>query len=317
MKRYSIQLHNLNPRTSSGFTIVEIILAIVISAILAIGVVNFIAGSAEGIESAAARNRLAAAGQVAIQQLSSELHNSLPNSIRVTSASGGDQCIEFVPVRAATTYIDPPFGGSGGSVFDVVDFQPSQHGVSGGFAVIYPNNQSQLYDGDNGAYANWPDFPFRGPIEEIDNIADSGSADQSTVTLKVKAPDTDHRFSGRSPNERFFVVEYPVSYCVKGNKLYRYTDYGFFRNQTDEEESGSCVVTDPDRCLPNYAAGPGRKKFLVTDSIDNYNGGSPITPFSVGAQTLSRNSLVAIELRFVVNGEEIRLNHEVLTRSVP
>lgn len=298
---------------SEGFTIVEMVVAIVVSSILAIGIVNFITDSAQGMESAAIRNRLAAAGQVAVQQLSSELHNALPNSIRVTPLSGANQCIEFVPVRAATTYINPPFGGGGGTVFDVVDFLPSQHAVSGGWAVIYPRDQDELYDGDNGAYANWPDFPFSGPIEEIDNIADSASPDQSTVTLIAS-----HRFNRRSPSDRFFVVEQPVSYCVKGDKLYRYTDYGFFTNQEDEEEHPvNCIVTDPDRCLPNYAAGPARKKSLVVDSLDNANGGSPITPFSITSQSLTRNSLVAIEFKFLAGGDSIRINHEVLTRSVP
>lgn len=316
MKSYRRQQVFIEAGKSSGFTIVELVITILISSIMAIGVVTYIADSAQGIESAANRNRLAAAGQIALQQLSSELHNSLPNSIRVTTPSNGNQCIEFVPVRAATTYINPPFEAAGGTVFRVVDFLPSQHGVTGGYAVIYPNNQSQLYDGDNGAYINWPDFPFRGPIEAISSIADADAMlypDQSTVTLAVS-----HRFRQRSPNDRFFVVEQPVSYCVKGSKLYRYTDYGFFRVQTAQEEvNPGCVVTTPHRCLPNYAAGPGRKKFLVTGSIDNANGGFPITPFSVGAQSLTRNSLVAIELRFVSNGESIRLNHEVLTRSVP
>lgn len=293
------------------------VLVILVSSILAIGIVNFISDSALGIESAATRNRLASAGNVAVQQLSSELHNALPNSIRVTAHVNGDQCIEFVPIRAATTYINPPFGGGGGTAFDVVDFIPSQLGVSGGYAVIYPDVQSELYDGDNGGdYNAWPDFPFRGPIEAIDNIAEGSVVDDlSTVTLTES-----HRFGRRSPSERFFVVDQPVSYCVKGDKLYRYTDYGFFATQTAMEESPPgpvCVVTTPTPCLPNYAAGPDRKKFLISNNLDNANDGDPIIPFSITSQSLTRNSLVAIEFKFLADGEYIRINHEVLTRNVP
>lgn len=223
--------------------------------------------------------------------------------------------MEYIPVRAATTYINPSFGGGGTVSFDVVDFSPSQHGATGGFAVIYPNDPDLFYDGDEGGiggtYANWPTFPNRRPIQEIVDIQNSASADQSEVTL-VQA----HRFDRRSPNQRFFVVEQPVSFCVSGDKLYRYTDYGFFTNQTSNEESGSCVVTTPARCLPNYAAlgaSPPRIKTLLVDSIDN----TGITAFTVGVQTLDHNALVSIDLNLSANGESVRLHHEILTRSVP
>lgn len=304
------------PGRQTGFTLVELVMVLVVSGILAAGVISYIGRSVEGLTDTANRNQLATVGRIAINRLAMEMHNALPNSIRATTAGGGgDQCIEFIPVRAATTYINPSFGGGGTVSFEVVDFNPSQHGVSGGFAVIYPNRPDLFYDGDEGGtggtYANWPTFPNRRPIQEIVDIQNSTSADQSTVTL-VQA----HRFRRRSPNQRFFVVEQPVSFCVSGSKLYRYTDYGFFTNQTSTEESGSCVVTTPARCLPNYAAlgaSPPRIKTLVIDSIDN----TGITAFTVGVQTLDRNALVSIDLNLSANGESVRLRHEILTRSVP
>ena len=304
-------MFRITMHTARGFSFIEAIVAIVISGILAVGIVSFISDSAQSVESSASRNRLAASGRIAIERMAFELHNALPRSIRTTSATPtGDQCIEFVPVRAATTYVNPAFTGSGTSSFDVVDFIPSQHGATGGWAVIYPRRQNQIYDGDNGGvYANWPNFPNRRPIQEIVDIQNSTSPnDQSTVTLT-----TAHRFNRRSPNQRFFVVDQPVSYCIKSDKLYRYTDYGFFQNQVSTEESGSCVVTTPTQCLPDYDAGPTRKKVLITDSIDN----TGLTAFSVGTQSLNRNSLVAIILNFTSGGDTITINHEVLTRSVP
>lgn len=305
----------------SGFTLVEIVAVILISSIMAAGVVGYIGRAVEGIETAENLNQLASSGQVAINRISFELHNALPNSIRVTPTSGlnatGDQCIEFIPVRAATNYINPSFRGGGSSSFETVEFVPNQHNADGGYAVIYPNRQNRLYDGDNGAYALWPNFPTNRPIQEIftatggmptNGIEDSASPDQSTVTL-VKS----HRFRRRSPNKRFFVVDDPISYCVKGDNLYRYTDYGFFTSQTDVEESGACIVTTPARCLPNYAAGPTRKKVLITDSIDN----SGLIAFVVGNQNLRRNALVQMELNLSSGGDAITLNHDVLTRSVP
>jgi len=291
-----------------GFTLVEMIAAIVVSAILAIGIVDYIGRSVDGFDSSANRNQLASAGRTAISRLAMELHNALPNSIRTTSASGsGDQCIEFVPVRASTNYINPPFRGSGSTTFDVVDFVPSLHGDTDGFAVIFPNRSNRIYDGDNGSPAGWPNFPSRGRIQEISSIADSSSPDQSTITL-VKS----HRFNRRSRNERFFVTDEPISYCIKGDKLYRYTNYVFYSAQPDTEEGVSgCAVASGDNCLPNYSSAPD--KMLITDSIDN----TGITAFSVGSQTLTRNSLVAIQLNMTLDGDVVSLTHEVLSRSVP
>ena len=317
----------------SGFTLIEAVVAIVVTSILAIGIVSYIGDTVTAIDNAANRSRLASSGRVAIQRLSVELHNALPNSVRVTpAAAGGDQCIEFIPVRTATTYINPSFGGSGSTSFQVVDFQPDQEGVSGGYAVIYPRRQDLLYDGDEGGAASktasstvssWPTFPNRRPIQEISNIALGPSANQSTVNLV-----TSHSFRRRSPNQRFFVVDQPISYCVVGDKLYRYTDYGFYTSQvTEEEEPGTCerTATDSDRCLPDYDAGPARKKALITENIDN----AGFRAFTVSAQdnagfitvpspqNLTRNSLISIVLNMSADGDSIQLNHDVLARSVP
>jgi len=136
----------LSKQKQAGFTIVEMVLAIVISGVLAIGIVSFIGDSVDSLTTSANRNKIAASGRIALDRMAMEIHNALPNSIRATTATpGGDQCLEFIPVRAATTYINPSFSSGGSMVFDVVDLVPSQHGVSGGYAVIYPNNQSRIY----------------------------------------------------------------------------------------------------------------------------------------------------------------------------
>lgn len=302
-----IGVHLIHPSSSAGFTIIEVVAVIVISGILGIGVVGFINNATDSITTSTQRSQLASAGRVAVDRLALELHNALPNSIRTTTAAaGGDQCIEFIPVRAATSYINPPFT-SAGTTFDVVDFVPSEHGATSGYAVIYPRRQNQMYDGDNGPSAGWPNFPTRRPIQEITSIADSTAADQSTVTL-VKS----HRFRRRSPSQRFFLVEDPISYCVVGDKLYRYTNYGFYTSQTAVEVgSAACGLLPTPTCLPNYSSAPD--KMLITDSIDN----TGLSAFSVGTQTLTRNSIVKIDLNMSANGESIRVNHEVLTRSVP
>ncbi len=302
--------------SAAGFTLVELIVAIVISAILAGGTIAYIANTVNGMETASRRNKLASAGRVVIDRIALELHNALPNSIRVTTAlAGGDQCIEYVPVIAATTYINPAFSGPGTTSFNVVDFVQGGSAYipsspTGLYAVIYPRNANQVYDGDNGPVVNWPNFPNRRPIQTIASIADTGPTSNLSVVTLTQA----HRFRRRSPNERFFVVSQPVSFCVVGDKMYRYTNYGFYTLQSVTERTvspDSCAAANPDRCLPSYNTAPD--KTLITDSIDN----TGLTAFTVGPQNLARNSLVAIQLNMESGSDSITLTHEVLTRSVP
>lgn len=299
-------------RISSGFTLIELIVVIVVSSILAIGTVTFISRTVDGLNSAANRNKLASAGRTAIDRMSLELHNALPNSIRTAGGVGGDQCIEYIPVRAATTYINPAFSNPGTSSFDVVDFVEDNAvflpaAPPALYAVIYPRNINRVYDGDNGVAALPPVFNNRRPMQAITSIVDHASiTNLSTVNLAAA-----HRFRRRSPNERFFVVTQPVSFCIVGSNLYRYSNYGFHQTQTVIEESGSCDAATANRCLPNYGNHPtAANKKLVVDSISS-------GAFSVGNQNLTRNSLVSIELDMTLNGDSISLKHEVLTRSVP
>jgi len=295
-------------QAQQGFTIIEMIATIVVSAILSVGIITFIRDATTGLQTTTNRNQLVSAGRMAIDRLSMELHNALPNSIRASTATGsGDQCLEFIPVQATTTYINPPFGGGGGTSFQVVDFVPNLEGQTSGYAVIYPRNQDDFYDGDNGAFGSWPDFLFRSPIEEITSITAHATSELSTITL-----DASHRFSRRSPRQRLYVVNDPISFCVVGDKLYRYTDYGFYQTQVvDEDGENGCSLAGGDRCLPSYTSAGDKR--LVTDSIDN----TSLSAFSVTSQTLNRNSLLSLDFNFTSEGDAVRLNHQILSRNTP
>src|SRR5690606_37696782 len=112
-----------------------------------------------------------------------ELHNAVPNSVRVTEASGY-QCLEFMPFVGATTYLDASFSGSGQESVEVVDFNPLLHfdehdtanppeeADADFYAVIYPINTSDLYDYDEVVVP-----PPGGPVAKIDYIRPSYEED--------------------------------------------------------------------------------------------------------------------------------------------
>ena len=304
----------------SGFTYVEMVVAIVVLAIISIGLTQFITVTAEGYIDTGRRNQLSSAGRVVIDRISMELHNALPNSIRITDAlvssdpevTGnlaypGDQCIEFVPVRAATTYIDPSFSPSGSTSFDVVKFLPEDLvvDVSNTHVVIYPNNTADIYEAPDSV----PPLT-RGPREQVGSIGDAVPAvtDVETVTLAAV-----HRFKRRSRVNRLFLTEEPVSFCITGEKLYRYSNYGFTSPDQliPENIGGGCTAAT---CLPSTT--PNR--VLMTTGLDNAAltdaGGQA---FDYLNATRRRNGVVQLVLNFEEAGESVLLNHEALLQGAP
>ena len=275
-------------RRANGFTIIEIVVTLLVSSILAIGIVQYIGDSVTGFISTGNRNKLASSGRVVVDRIAMELHNAIPNSLRVTAAqAGGDQCLEFIPFSGASSYVDAPFTGGGGTVIDAIDFNPflALGSPAGVYAVIYPINTQALYDANN-----------PGPLKLVDSIVDTGGADgKVTVTL-----DSSHRFSRRSPVNRLYVAGQPVSFCLSGGNVFRYQNYGF--------RSAQCTPATP-TCLPTAA--PDRT--LISQSLDN----AGLTGFSLMAATLRRNAILSMDLQFIELTDTVRLKHEVLMRNVP
>jgi len=271
-----------------GFTIIEIVITLLISSILAIGIVGYIGDAIEGFATSGNRNKLATSGRNVVDRIALELHNAVPNSIRVSAAQGtGDQCLEFIPFIGASNYRDAPFTGSGGTDFEAIDFNPvlTLTSPADRHAVIYPINTQDLYDGGS-----------PGPRALIDELEDTGGAD-GIVTVRL---DATHRFSRRSPVDRFYVADQPVSFCLEGGQLFRYEDYGFQSTQCTPDTAACLPETAPDRTL-------------VSLSIDN----SSLTAFEILPATLRRNAIISLDLNFTESGEVVRIKHEVLMRNVP
>lgn len=267
-----------------GFTLIELVVTLVILSIVSLISAGFIIATSESYVATATRNQLASVARLTADRLALELHNALPNSLRLTTAGpGGDQCLEFVPVRAASTYIDAPFRPRPyASAFSVIDFDPTQDGAAGVYAVIFPVEPDDLY----GAV-------FAGSTTESIVEVSVGTGAAGTNTLTSPHP---HRFKRQSPVDRIYLVDPPVSFCVDGDRLYRYSGYGF--------QAAQCT---PSTCLPS--ATPGR--WLIANELDN----AGLSAFDYVAASRRRNAVVQLEFNFSRSGEGVLLNHEVLIQN--
>lgn len=312
-------------RVSKGFTIIEMVVTIIIAAIMAAGIVTYIGDSVEGFSSTANRNRLASSGRTVIDRVALELHNAVPNSIRVTNTvqPGGNQCLEMVPFLGATTYLDPSFTSSGSDQFEIVDFHPplrmetpADLGEEEVYAVIYPINTAALYAGlatvgpgpivrvgkMRSTYDDDPAPPEDVCAETAEDLDDLDADDDGRTTVCLVDEDNDpveFRFSRRSPVQRMYLATQPVSFCVVDDKIYRYENYGF--------HSAQC---NPGTCLPDNAI---EGRHLITDRLDN----DGLDAFTLIEQSLRRNAIISLNLNFADQGDVITLKHEVLMRNVP
>lgn len=93
----------MNKRQLHGFTLVEMIVVIVITGIIAGTVAMFLRAPVEGYVASARRAELTDIADTALRRVSRDLHTALPNSVR-RAAAGGKVYLEFIPTVGGGRY---------------------------------------------------------------------------------------------------------------------------------------------------------------------------------------------------------------------
>lgn len=266
-------------RRMAGFTLIELIMVIVILGIIALMSTQFVTQVVGGYRSAAERQKLAAAGSVALEKMSRELRQAVPNSIR-TLRDSSMNCVEFRPIEAITDYLDDSV------TVSVSTLQAVGIGrAATGRVAVYPTSSGDLY-----APAN----PGSMTTESATLPAGTG-----VVTLTLAAG---HRFRADSPTRRLYVVGEPVAYChlAGTDRLTRHAGY-----------TPSGLVEG----LPGALAGV--PSAIVATRLDPSE--PRRAQFSYSEPTLTRNGVVVMTLALldVQSRELLSLTQEVQIRNVP
>jgi len=272
-----------------GFTLIELLLVMVIIGILAVSAFSFIGAGVSIYSQGVERQEAVAQARFLITRLSKELRHATPNSLRLTcdNGTGGvcstQQCLEFTPFLSATHYTNylPTT-----SPFDVtaVDFELNNltEPQVGDWATVYPLNSEDIYNENNDK---------RLQVSAFTNST-SSAIDQWQFS---KA------FAEESPSKRLYLLDKPVSFCIEGNSLYRYTNYGFNVNQLN---AVGLQITS------------GVKRDLLGIYIANDLANTLF--FTLDKLALQRNSVLNIHAQMVFNDTEVmNFNHEVHVPNVP
>lgn len=280
-------------RKQRAFTLIELVMVIIVLGVTSAGIAAFVRGSMQSYVDISSRDKLLSQSRFAIEKMKRELAKAVPNSLRIAGNST-THCIEFVPINWSTLYTALPITSSDNTLSVVamydIDNNPFVLPTGDNFAVVYPTRSEDVYDASNNQ------------ISLVTACTDDGDGDCATlddsddiVDLTVTDP-----FATPSPSSRVYLVSGSISYCVTGNQLIR-----FENDITPTQVLG--VVGFPqiaDHVVNSLSANP-----TVSPSADD--------PFQIFVNSLQRNSVVQVRLRFSLNNEQIAFQHEVHVPNVP
>jgi len=266
----------------AGFTLVELIIVIVLSSIVASMTASIITLPVNAYVDSSRRATLTDNAESALRRMKRDIQAALPNSIRV-SADG--KTLELLHVVDGGRYRRKLASDSSGDILDftVSDTEFDVLGSLQNFSnitlgsdaiVVYPlaSSGSNPYDGDNRAVIN----------------------NSSTASHLVFAS---YQFPLQSPQQRFYVIDGPISYHCdtsasepRNKTLTRYQGYSIQATQPNPPSSGGA-----------------RQANYISNCSFSYHSGSNL-----------RSGLVTLALSLTDdNGESIHLTHQVHVSNQP
>ncbi len=293
-------------RGGRGVTLIELVVVITISAIVATVLGVIIVGPIQGYQAQVRRAELVDAAEMALRRMGREIRLALPNSVRVRDSLGNVDNVTCNAVGATCTlellrtadgaryrvapgnlghnHANPQYRlqvpGTDNNGFNIVGFFRNIVVPVGGFksANQVPPARLAIYNqtanGANSAYADavLPIGPYviTNPANTsftIDND-DGAPPDEHHVSLITG----DFRFRWASPNQRIFIVDTPVSYvCTAGanGNITRFWNYAITAAQqvTPAGGNNALLSTPVTACNFSYNAGTNQRAGLITLAI--------------------------------------------------
>ena len=281
-------------RAQRGFTLLEAVVVIVVTGIIAAVVAVFFVSPVRGYFESVQRAELVDIADTAVRRIGRDLRLALPNSLRLPGNASSAACLEFLPTVSGGRYRAACDDGDETCAAALnLQAQDASFEVLGGLNFTPSvNDQLVVYNlGVPGADAY-----------EGSNRA-TIVAPFSTTTINLAAPGKQFPFA--SPFNRFHIIpaaDQAVFYVcsdpgldAQGNGtgiLYRLSGYGI------------------DAAVPTGCPLPGDATPILATNVSSCS-------FTYAPGITQRNALVSIQLELAKQGERVPLYHEVHISNVP
>jgi MSHA biogenesis protein MshO len=290
-------------RRSRGVSLIELIVVITISGIIAAVLGKIIVRPIQGYESQVRRAALVDAAEMTVRRLGRDIRQALPNSVRVRDALGNTNSVSCSTVGAICS-IEMLNTVDGARYRDGPGNIGHNHGPTS-FRLRVPGNDN---DGFNilGEFQNFrPALPFTSTSERLAiynqtangatsayddatlaagpyvitnpnaantkfTLQDDGGLDEWRIT---PSGNPNFNFRWASPNQRIYIVDTPISYvCNAGpnGNITRYSSYAITAAQaaTPVGATNTAMLSTPvSACNFSYSSGTNQRAGLVTIDI--------------------------------------------------
>jgi len=215
---------NRQAHSPRGFTLIEMIMVIVITGVIAGMVAVFIKGPVDSYFDMARRAELTDIADTAMRRMTRDIRLALPNSVRNPSTAGQDQCIEFMPTKSGGRYRADQTAASTGDILDftTIDASFDMLGNNGSLPAseqIAPSDIVVVYN-DGSASGNA--YTGANAVQiAVGGVTAGDTANTTKLTFVAAGATIFARklFPSASPANRFQVIpsiEHVVAYVCSG-----------------------------------------------------------------------------------------------------
>ena len=274
----------MHGRRQTGFTLIELILVILITGILAGVLFTILRGPIQSSLDVQQRTELVGVAETALQRMSREVRLALPNSVRVSGGSaleflrtvdGGRYRAAPPPGNRVLRFNDTTQGTNG--TFEVLGGLPGVDAGSVMLATLSPaSGEADCRNGTTDCMVVYNTGQNGADAYAGDNVAAIEEYDSAASELRFRRASSGFPFE--SPRQRFHVVDTPVSYVCAGNAITRYDEYDMQSAQpVPPGVGGNLLVDRVSACTFTYDPGTSTRAGLLTFSITISDGGQDIT----------------------------------------